>query len=89
MPAVRALTRLTRTTADLCMLSGLRNVCSTDASPTVVQRMRELAASRGCTAVTWQVADMLALPFPDGAFDVVIEKGSIDCFMARASRVAR
>jgi ubiquinone/menaquinone biosynthesis C-methylase UbiE len=58
-------------------------VCSTDASPTVVQRMRELAASRGCTAVAWQVADMLALPFADGSFDIVIEKGSIDCFMAR------
>ena len=69
--------------ADLCTLSGLRNVCSTDASPTVVQRMRELAASRGCSAVQWQVADMLSLPFPDDSFDVVIEKGSIDCFMAR------
>ena len=66
------------------MLSGLRNVCSTDASPTVVQRMRELAASRGCTAVQWQIADMLALPCADGSFDVVVEKGVIDCFMARA-----
>jgi hypothetical protein len=35
------------------------------------------------------VADMLALPFEDGAFDVVIEKGSIDCFMARARALAR
>ena len=69
----------------MCTLSGLRNVCSTDASPTVIARMRELAASRGCTMVSWQVADMLALPFADGSFDVVVEKGSIDCFMARPS----
>ena len=68
----------------MCTLSGLRNVCSTDASPTVITRMRELAASRGCTAVDWRVADMLALPFADGSFDVVVEKGSIDCFMVRA-----
>ena len=68
----------------MCTLSGLRNVCSTDASPTVVQRMKELSASRGCTAIDWQVADMLALPFADASFDVVVEKGSIDCFMARA-----
>ena len=44
----------------MCTLSGLRNVCSTDASQTVITRMRELAASRGCTAVRWEVADMLA-----------------------------
>jgi hypothetical protein len=68
-------------------LSGLRNICSTDASATVVERMRERAArADGCGCITWAVADMLALPFDDGAFDVVVEKGTIDCFMARARR---
>jgi hypothetical protein len=70
--------------ADMYRASRLTNIVSTDASPTVVTRMRERAAASGCAGITWQVADMLALPFEDGAFDVVIEKGSIDCFLARA-----
>ncbi|CAI5995892.1 unnamed protein product [Closterium sp. NIES-65] len=28
--------------------------------------------------ITWAVADMMALPFPDAAFDVVLEKGVLD-----------
>jgi ubiquinone/menaquinone biosynthesis C-methylase UbiE len=62
-------------------LSGLKNICSTDASPTVVAKMRERARASGCGAITWAVADMLALPYDAASFDVVIEKGSIDCFM--------
>lgn len=67
--------------ADLFRLSGFKHVCSTDASPTVVEKMRARAAANGCGAITWCVADMLALPFPDASFDVAIEKGSLDCFL--------
>ena len=62
---------------------------STDASATVIRSMREAAAQRGCTAVTWEVADAMALPFADASFDAVIEKGVLDCFMARAARASR
>ena len=69
-------------------LSGLRNICSTDASQTVIERMRERAAAR-CPGITWAVADLLALPFADASFDVVIEKGVIDCFMVRVCSSCR
>ncbi|GJP48871.1 hypothetical protein CLOM_g8145 [Closterium sp. NIES-68] len=32
----------------------------------------------GAAGITWAVADMMALPFPDGHFDVVLEKGVLD-----------
>ena len=67
--------------ADLCRLSGLRHVVSTDASATVVEAMRARAAARGCTDIAWEVADLLALPYADATFDIVIEKGVLDCFL--------
>ena len=30
------------------------------------------------TSLKWQVADMLSMPFPAGAFDAIIEKGTMD-----------
>ena len=35
-----------------------------------------------CQLACLQVADMLRLPFPDGSFDVVIEKGALEVGMA-------
>ena len=32
--------------------------------------------------ITWQVADMLSLPFPDASFDAVIDKGVLDALFA-------
>ena len=32
--------------------------------------------------ITWQVADMLSLPFPDASFDAVIDKGCLDALFA-------
>ncbi|GAQ87323.1 S-adenosyl-L-methionine dependent methyltransferases [Klebsormidium nitens] len=54
------------------------NIVSTDISEVVVERMQQKAASNGCEGIRWQVADMLNLPFTDGQFDVVIEKGAMD-----------
>lgn len=36
------------------------------------------AVARGVSGVKWLEADMLALPFADGSFDVVVEKGTMD-----------
>lgn len=33
---------------------------------------------QGMPGIAWEVADMLALPFQPGAFDAVIEKGTMD-----------
>ena len=35
-------------------------------------------AVQGMDSLKWQVADMLSLPFQDGVFDAVIEKGTMD-----------
>ncbi len=42
-----------------------------DASPHAVAEARAAAAARGCANVTFELADIYALPFPDDAFDAV------------------
>ena len=61
---------------DLCK-DGVCNVTSLDISPVVIDHMRARAADLGWPHLAWTVGDMLSLPFPDGAFDVVIEKGEL------------
>lgn len=62
---------------------GYAHVTATDLSANVVQHMQQ--QDQQGTRVCWQVADMLALPFPDGSFDVVIEKAAIDCFFTSST----
>ena len=38
--------------------------------------------SKARARITWQVADMLSLPFPDASFDAVIDKGVLDALFA-------
>jgi ubiquinone/menaquinone biosynthesis C-methylase UbiE len=48
----------------------------------VVERMQRRAQEKQLPpSLAWSVADMTALPFEDGAFDAVVEKGSLDCFL--------
>lgn len=57
---------------------GLR-LTATDISPVAVAR-RE--GKDSAALVTWAVADAAALPFPDGAFSLVLDKGvcdALDC----------
>lgn len=70
-----------RLSEDLVTVSGLKRVTSTDLSEVVVSRMRAAALARGVPEITWAVADMLALPFSDASFDIVIEKGTLDVFL--------
>lgn len=67
---------------ELATLSGFSCVVATDVSPSVVRTMA--ARHRGVPSVQWVVADALALPFGDGSFDLVVEKGVLDCFAAGA-----
>jgi len=63
---------------DLCR-DGIRDMTSLDISPVVIDRMQAAAAGLGWPQLVWTVGDMLSLPYPDGAFDVVIEKGALSC----------
>src|SRR5690348_8263040 len=47
-------------------------VIGIDVQPAQVERARELAAGRGLTNVRFEVGDVTALPFDDGAFDAVL-----------------
>ncbi len=54
---------------------GLR-LTATDISPTAIAR--RAAAADPASFITWAVADATALPFPPGAFSLVIDKGTCD-----------
>ena len=44
----------------------------------VIQRMQKKSETLGISQLQWKVADMLALPFEDASFDIVLEKGTMD-----------
>lgn len=44
----------------------------------VIDRMQNKARIAGMYSLKWEVANILALPFGEASFDVVIEKGTMD-----------
>ena len=62
---------------DLCK-DGVHDITSLDISPVVIDRMRVRSAELGLPQLVWTVGDMLSLPFQNGSFDVVIEKGAFE-----------
>lgn len=58
---------------------GYTDVTSIDFSPACIAAMRARYAR--CPGLRWAVMDIRALAFPDAAFDVVLEKGTLDVLM--------
>jgi SAM-dependent methyltransferase len=58
-------------TVDLATRVAPGRVVGIDRAETVVEAAREEAARQGATGVEFEVADVYALPYADGAFDVV------------------
>ncbi|RSS82834.1 methyltransferase domain-containing protein [Streptomyces sp. WAC06614] len=58
-------------TADLAELVAPGRVTAVDAAPEVLAQAREHVAGRGLDNVVFAAADVHALDFPDGSFDVV------------------
>jgi len=56
------------------------HVTATDLSPGMVETMRELAQQQGLENVTCEVADAVALPFPDESFDVATSRLGVMSF---------
>ena len=52
---------------------GFRDVTSVDNCASVIEEQR-----RRCPMLRWSVADCRRLPFDDGAFDVILDKGLVD-----------
>lgn len=58
-------------TADLAALVAPGTVVAVDAAAGILDEARATAAARGADNVVFEQADALALPYPDGHFDVV------------------
>src|SRR6266446_6989748 len=52
----------------------VRHATGIDVTPAMVERARALAAEKGLGNVTWLIGDVLPLPYPDGAFSLVVSR---------------
>src|SRR5947199_4692142 len=52
----------------------VRHATGIDVTPAMIQQARALAAEKGLGNVAWQVGDVLPLPYPDGAFSLVVSR---------------
>ena len=64
---------------------GYSRIIATDISRVVIHEMAAQAEAAGLSHITWLEADMLALPFKDAAYDVVLEKGTMDVLFVDSS----
>ena len=55
----------------------VRHATGIDLTPAMLARARALAAERVIANVTWQEGDIRALPWPDGAFSIVVTRFSL------------
>ena len=58
--------------ATLAAARRFASVTSTDYVPELLERGRRRAAAEGLANITFEVADVEALPYPDASFDVVL-----------------
>uniref|UniRef100_A0ABM5G9K0 eEF1A lysine and N-terminal methyltransferase n=1 Tax=Pogona vitticeps TaxID=103695 RepID=A0ABM5G9K0_9SAUR len=59
---------------------GYRDIISVDISEVVVKQMQERSAHLR-PKMTYMVMDVLQMDFPDGSFQVVLDKGTLDALM--------
>jgi ubiquinone/menaquinone biosynthesis C-methylase UbiE len=52
-----------------------------DMTPAMLDRAQQLAAEKGIGNVTWDRGDVTSLPYPDGAFDIVVTRFSMHHFL--------
>jgi ubiquinone/menaquinone biosynthesis C-methylase UbiE len=53
-----------------------RHVTGIDLTAAMIDQARALQAKAGVTNVTWQLGDVFPLPFPDGAYSLVVSKAA-------------
>ena len=58
----------------------VRHATGIDLTPAMLERARRLAAEKGLANVTWQEGDVGALPYPDGAFAIVVTRFAMHHF---------
>ena len=55
---------------------GFTNIDNMDYSDVVIEKMKEKHQD-----MRWHTMDMMAMTFPDGEFDIVLDKGTMDVIM--------
>ena len=58
----------------------VRHATGIDLTPAMLERARRLAAEKGLANVTWREGDVGALPYPDGAFAIVVTRFAMHHF---------
>jgi ubiquinone/menaquinone biosynthesis C-methylase UbiE len=65
----------------VCALAPhVRHATGIDMTPAMLDRARLLAAERGIANVTWHKGDVEHLPYPDGAFTIVVTRFAVHHF---------
>jgi ubiquinone/menaquinone biosynthesis C-methylase UbiE len=58
-----------------------RHVTGIDLTPAMIARAKEIQQERKLTNLTWQVGDVLPLPYPDASFPLVVTRYSFHHFL--------
>jgi len=58
----------------------VKHAIGIDMTPAMLERARHLAAEQGFTNVAWHEGDVARLPFPDGAFSIVVTRFAVHHF---------
>ncbi len=59
----------------------VKHATGIDMTPAMLERAHQLATQKGIANVTWDLGDVTALPYPDGAFDIVVTRFSMHHFL--------
>jgi SAM-dependent methyltransferase len=63
----------------------VRHATGIDVTPAMLERARALAAEKGLANVTWQEGAVERLPYPDGAFTIVVTRFAMHHFLDPAA----
>jgi len=73
----------------VCALAAVvRHATGIDVTAAMIERARTLAAEKGLVNVTWQVGDVLPLPYPDESFSLVTSRFAFHHFPDPAAVLA-
>jgi SAM-dependent methyltransferase len=66
----------------------VRHATGIDMTPAMLDRARRLAAEKGIANVSWREGDVTRLPYPDGAFTIVVTRFAVHHFPDPAAVLA-
>jgi ubiquinone/menaquinone biosynthesis C-methylase UbiE len=58
-----------------------KHVTGIDLTPAMIERAKELQRGKGLTNLTWQIGNVLPLPFRDASFSLVVSRYSFHHFL--------